>query len=66
MNDGGRLRRQARQTVVDGSGEGAVSRDGEERDFAQGEGVIFPILASSSFSCSIMVTLLIVATLLCG
>jgi hypothetical protein len=26
-----------RQTVVDGSGEGAASRDGEARDFAEGE-----------------------------
>ena len=66
MKAGYRLRRQDRQAVVAGFGEGAVSRDGEEGDFAEGEGVIFPILASSSFSCSIMVTLLIVASLLCG
>ena len=37
MNDGPRLRRQDCQTVVDGSGEGAVGRDGEEGDFAEGE-----------------------------
>jgi len=36
MNDGGGLRRQDGQAVVDGSGEGAVSRNGEARDFAEG------------------------------
>ena len=40
MNDGRGLRGQDRQAVVDGSGQRAVSRDGEEGDFAQGEGVI--------------------------
>ena len=39
MNAGGGLRREDRQAVFDGSGKGAVSRDGEEGDFAQGEGV---------------------------
>jgi len=39
MNDGGGLRRQDRQAVVDGFGQGAVSRDGEEGDLAEGEGV---------------------------
>jgi len=39
MNDGGRLRRPDRQAVGDGSGEGAVSRDGKEGDFSEGEGV---------------------------
>jgi hypothetical protein len=33
------LRRENRQTVVDGSGEGAVSRDGKEGNLAEGEGV---------------------------
>ena len=37
MNDGGGLRRQDRQAVVDGFGEGAVSGDGEEEDFAEGK-----------------------------
>ena len=37
MNDGRRLRMQDRQTVVDGSRESAVNRDGETRDFAEGE-----------------------------
>ncbi len=35
--DGGGLRREDRQAVFDGSGKGAVSRDGEEGDFAQKE-----------------------------
>ena len=35
MNDGRRLGRQDRQAVVDGSGERAVNRDGETRDFAK-------------------------------
>ncbi len=39
MNADFSLRRQDLQTVVDGSGEGAVSRNGETGDFAQREGV---------------------------
>ena len=35
--DGGGLRRQDRQAVVDGSGEGTVSGDGEEGHFAERE-----------------------------
>jgi len=37
MNDGRRLQKEDRQAVVDGSGQRAVSRDGETRDFAQGK-----------------------------
>ncbi len=37
MNDGGGVRRQDRQAVVDGFGQGAVSGDGEEGDFAEKE-----------------------------
>ncbi len=37
MNDGGRVRREDRQTVVDGFGEGSVSRDGKAGDFAEGK-----------------------------
>ena len=37
MNAGGDLRREDRQAVFDGSGKGAVSRDGEEGDLAKGE-----------------------------
>jgi len=40
INDGFGLQRQDSQAVVDGFGEGAVSGDGEEGDFAEGEGVI--------------------------
>ena len=39
MNDGRCLRTQDRQAVVDGFGESAVSRDGEEGAIAEGEGV---------------------------
>jgi len=39
MNDGGGLRRQDGQAVVDGLGQSAVSRDGEEGNFAEEEGV---------------------------
>ena len=37
MDDGFGIRRQDRQTVVDGVGQGSVSGDGEARDFAQVE-----------------------------
>jgi len=37
MNDGGGLRGQDRQAVVDGLGENAVSGDGEEGVVAEGE-----------------------------
>ena len=37
MNDGCRLRSEDRQLVVDGSCEGAVSRDGKAGDFAEGK-----------------------------
>jgi len=40
MKAGCRLRRQDRQAVVDGLGEGTVSRDGEAGDFAEGEVVV--------------------------
>ena len=46
MSDGGGLRRQDRQAVVDGFGEGAVSGVGEEGHLAEGEGVRrSPVLA---------------------
>ncbi len=37
MNDSRHLRKKDRQAVVDGSGEGAVSGNGKEGDFAEGE-----------------------------
>jgi len=37
MNDGGRVRRQDRQAVVDGFGESAVSGDGKEGAVAERE-----------------------------
>ena len=37
MNDGCRLRREDRQAVVDGVGQGTVSGDGEEGAVAEGE-----------------------------
>jgi len=46
MNDGRRLRREDRQTVVDGSRQSTVSRDGEAGNFAQGEMGRKPILPS--------------------
>ena len=39
MNDDGGLRGKDRQAVVDGSGQSSVSRDGEEGNLAEGEGV---------------------------
>ena len=37
MNDGGGIRRQDRQAVVDGSRQGSVSGDGKEGDVVEGE-----------------------------
>ncbi len=39
MNDGGGLRRQDRQAVVDGLGQGTVSGNGKAGDLAEGERV---------------------------
>jgi len=41
MNDGRCLRTQDHQTVVDGFVDGAVSGDGETRDFAEGTVIVF-------------------------
>jgi len=50
MNDGGRVRKEDRQTVVDGSRQSTVSRDGKAGDFAEGEGVSYHLFLGEGAS----------------